>query len=139
MGKVATMKRLLPIIILFISLACMTSAGLEEVGSAAASTPPSMTGSQPPEPTGTEDEDGIFYPPEDWQQPAGYNLCAFVTASQSLHLRSEPNENAHVITWLLSGEQVKVISPVSPWWTVETMDGERGYARAKYLQEGECR
>jgi uncharacterized protein YgiM (DUF1202 family) len=80
----------------------------------------------------------VFWVPEDWQQPAGYDLCAIVTASQSLHLRSEPSERAQVVEWLLAGEELRVLNPTGAWWEVETISGKRGYANASYLQEEKC-
>ena len=124
----------LAICVLFISLACMTTARLEEVGTAAPSTALSPTEGTPFE----HPADETFQIPDDWAEPRGYHLCAIVTASQSLHLRSEPNENAQVIEWLLSGEQVKVYDPTGDFWGVETMSGKKGYAKARYLEAGEC-
>lgn len=122
----------------FVTLACMTSAGEPEVGTAAASTPPSITEgtpfAHPEDPAGA-----VFDVPEAWEEPSGYQLCAIVTASQSLHLRSEPSENSQVIEWLLSGEEIKVKDPTGAWWQVETISGKKGYAKSKYLEAGKCR
>lgn len=123
--------------ILLLSLACMTTASLEEAGTAAPSTAPLPTGASPRTP---EDPAGeVFQIPAEWAEPAGYNLCAAVTASQSLHLRSEPSEHAHVVEWLLTGERIHVIEPGGEWWKVRTISGLEGYARARYLQEEKCR
>ena len=64
--------------------------------------------------------------------------CANVIAFESLHLRSEPNENAMVLTWLKNGDQVKLISTSNGDWWLVRFGSLTGFARSVYLQESEC-
>jgi uncharacterized protein YgiM (DUF1202 family) len=121
--------------VLFITLACMTTASPEEAGTAAPTAPlPEAPTAQEENPAGE-----VFQIPAEWAEPQGLNLCAIVTADEALHLRSEPSEHAQVLEWLLTGEQVRVINVTGEWWKVQTLAGLEGWARAKYLQEEECR
>jgi len=65
------------------------------------------------------------------------NQCAIVTASQALHLRAEPSERAAVLDYLYSGEQVTLIASAGDWWNMQA-GSMTGWAKAEYLQEGEC-
>lgn len=66
-------------------------------------------------------------------------LCAVVSANKALHLRREANERAVVLAWLMHGDVVRVVpaGQSGDWWFIEH-EGVYGYARSKYLQEGEC-
>jgi uncharacterized protein YgiM (DUF1202 family) len=81
--------------------------------------------------TETEPASGAVY-----QIPTPSPLCATVTAIESLHLRTQPNERAKVLGYLRNGEQVRTIT-FGKWWKISTAKGT-GYANAKYLELTEC-
>lgn len=64
--------------------------------------------------------------------------CARVTAIESLTLREQPSEKSQPISWLPANTIIIVLVKGVDWWKVETTVGI-GYARARYLQERECR
>lgn len=65
-------------------------------------------------------------------------VCAVVVRADALHLRNGPAETAEVLTWLDSGEVVRVLDrALGDWWQVEAR-GLVGFARSIYLQEQEC-
>jgi hypothetical protein len=64
-------------------------------------------------------------------------VCARVTASQSLHLRTRGDTMAPVIGYLYNSDQVTVIDNATSWWKVETEIGT-GYANSHYLQTEVC-
>lgn len=86
----------------------------------------------------SEPESGAVFEPETWNVEPETRTCAIVTAIQSLNLREQPSEKAIVINWLQAKQIVQIIGRVGDWWKVEA-DGRTGYARAKYLQETECK
>ncbi len=135
------------IAILVITLACATPALQREAGTPAASTPQVMTGDTPEAPEDdplSESPAGAVYelPTADSRKQTA-NLCATVTAIEALHLRAKPDEKAEHLSYMLNGEQVKVIDIgdllSKSWWKVETAAGAVGYANAKYLQEAACK
>lgn len=69
---------------------------------------------------------------------SAHKPCANVIAFESLHLRSDPNENATVLTWLKHGDQVQVISIANADWWLVRFGSLTGFARSVYLQESEC-
>jgi len=65
-------------------------------------------------------------------------VCAVVIAVKAVHLRIDANEHAQILTWLLSGDVVRVINTSNAaWWKIEH-DGLTGYVRSMYLEKGDC-
>ena len=64
-------------------------------------------------------------------------ICAKVTASQSLHLRKAADTMAPVVGYLYNGDQVKILENSSSWWKIESPAGT-GYANSRYLQTEVC-
>ena len=64
--------------------------------------------------------------------------CAQVIASRALNVRFGASDRDLVLTWLISGEVVRVVDRSDrDWWKIER-DGVIGFARSRYLQESEC-
>ena len=96
-----------------------------------------------PAPTGTatggavqteEPFSGAVYEPIAESQ--ALKACAVVTASEALHLRAEPTEKSRVLAYLMSGQQVEIITATGAWWKVRAE--QTGWAKAEYLREEEC-
>lgn len=67
-------------------------------------------------------------------------ICAMVTASHSLHLRSDPNFESAIVGYLYHDQIIQVIAPDNlnaNWWHVQAKDTD-GYARADYLKTITC-
>ena len=118
---------LIPILILA-SLACMTSGATPVPEAPKVTATPTQTAI--PDPKAEPAAGAVF------EIPTASSLCARVTASQSLHLRAQPNERARVLAYLHSGEQIRVIE-FGKWWKISTDQGE-GYANARYMELSEC-
>lgn len=64
--------------------------------------------------------------------------CATVTATRSLHLRSDPDEKSEVLEYLYNGDQLRLIGRVGEWWKVTTSQGQTGYANSQYMEQSPC-
>lgn len=136
------MKRILTVlaVLIFSQMACELPGATiqQEAGSAGpAGTPVLLPTGETPEPP--ENAAGAVYELPSNSVPTPAPLCAIVTAAEALNLRSAPREGAPHITYMLTGEQVRVIEPAGSWWRVTNSRGETGYANARYLQEAKCR
>jgi len=61
-----------------------------------------------------------------------------VTAVQSLHVRQEPNENAPVIGYLYSGDNVTLTGECLGGWAQIEWNGGAAWVNARFLSENEC-
>ncbi|RPI95527.1 MAG: hypothetical protein EHM40_02935 [Chloroflexi bacterium] len=61
-----------------------------------------------------------------------------VTAIQSLHVRQEPNENASVIGYLYSGDNVTLTGECLGGWAQIEWNGDVAWVNASFLSENEC-
>lgn len=114
----------------FFSLACLSSAALEQGGggeSSAVEAAPMMEFTDQSAPVRTS-----------LTLTKTLERCAVVIADDALNLRASPSVNDIVLTWLDRGDVVVVVSDVDPdWWRVRFDDFE-GFARSIYLQERRC-
>jgi uncharacterized protein YgiM (DUF1202 family) len=75
---------------------------------------------------------------QDATRTAAPGKCAVIKADEALHLRADATERSAHLAYMLNGQVVKLISARDPdWWLVQYGD-KVGYARAKYMQIGEC-
>jgi uncharacterized protein YgiM (DUF1202 family) len=57
------------------------------------------------------------------------------TESSNLNIRKEASTEAAVVGKAAKGESVTLVEQTSDeWWKIRTVDGEEGYAYARYLQ-----
>ncbi len=58
-----------------------------------------------------------------------------ITENTNLNIRQEPSTEAAVVGKAAKGESVFLVEQTSnDWWKIRTVDGEEGYAYARYLQ-----
>lgn len=58
-----------------------------------------------------------------------------ITENSNLNIRQEPSTEAAVVGKAAKGESVTLVEQTSDdWWKIRTVDGEEGYAYARYLQ-----
>lgn len=58
-----------------------------------------------------------------------------ITENSNLNIRQEPSTEAAVVGKAAKGESVFLVEQTSnDWWKIRTVDGEEGYAYARYLQ-----
>lgn len=117
--------------ILLITTACLQTAMQVPQSAPKAESTPVQTA------YGAEPESGAVFE-LDPATPESARQCATVTAENALHLRTEPSEDATVISYLPARTIVIVVGKVGEWWKIESAVGT-GYAKADYLQESECR
>lgn len=114
----------------FFSLACLSSAALEQGGggeSSAVEAAPVVEFTDQSAPVRTSPT-----------LTKTSERCAVVIADEALNLRAAPSANDIVLTWLDRGDVVEVVSDADPdWWRVRFDDVE-GFARSIYLQDSEC-
>lgn len=129
------MKKLILLItcLAFSSLACLSSAaGLSTISTATAVPEETLVSAADQV---VEQETPITLTPT---AGAKNYSCAQITASSALHLRSDADPKSQVLAFLVSGEEVRLISKAKgDWWLLRRGDLV-GYARAKYLEEQEC-
>ncbi len=71
-------------------------------------------------------------------------LCARVTAPESLHIRYRPEYESHIVGWLYSGQIVEVLKQQGTWWLVYLghprygQERMTGWSRAEYLALATC-
>jgi uncharacterized protein YraI len=70
--------------------------------------------------------------------PAAAGSTTAAVLANRLNLRAGPGAGERVLGVLIQGEQVQVLgrSDDGVWWQVQTADGDRGWAAARYLQPG---
>jgi hypothetical protein len=118
------------IVLIIASLACMESVAPATDQSVVPSAEPTLTNvpaihAVPAEPTLTN--------------AVPLRICALEQAEQAENLRLDADPDAKIITQLLHGDVVYVISQADPnWWFVES-EARVGYARSLYLEIVDCK
>lgn len=68
-------------------------------------------------------------------QDVSVTTAKVITESSNLNIRKGPGTDQPIVGKAAHGEEVTIISRTSDeWWLVRSVDGEEGYAYAKYLQ-----
>jgi len=122
------------LVVVLISLALMSLACLQ---SARISTAQAVT-MAPTFATQTQTVTPIPTFPLQGEGAAPVELCALVIAEEALNVREGLSVHSQILTWLNSGDVVRVLDQSNAdWWRIEHA-GVSGYTRSIFLEEKEC-
>lgn len=123
------MKKIIPFLVAFLTLACMTSTAIQ-----------SAPGTATPSATTQATQTAAIHP------TTTPRTCGTVTAEHSVHVRYTGNEHAKVVGWLLHAETVSILDNGGQWWKIHApgidTQGRKahltGYVQSAYLKATAC-